>query len=171
MMDAAPYQPEGAVARAASGVRQCFEVVGVALLALVQLTFMIGVISRYVFHHPVEWADEIVLVTYLWSMFLAAAFTVTVKENVAFDMIYTALSQRWQRVFVVAGSGLIAGLLLYALPAVYAYVAFLTRERTPVLELPLNLVYSCIVVFFAVTVAREFWRCVLMFTSTWRAHL
>lgn len=170
-MEEVERTPPGAIERAGLGVRRVFEVLGVALLALVQLTFMYGVISRYVFHRPVEWADEIVIVTYLWSMFLAAAFTVTLKENVAFDMIYTALPAKGQRVMLLAGSALVALLLAWATPAVYAYVAFLTRERTPVLEWPLNVVYSCVVVFFVVTVVRELWRCAVLMSPKWREHL
>lgn len=170
-MDELVRTAPGAMERAGNGVRHVFEVLGVALLALVQLTFMYGVISRYVFHRPVEWADEIVIVTYLWSMFLAAAFTVTLKENVAFDMIYTALPKQGQRVMLLMGSTLVAVLLAWATPAVYAYVAFLTRERTPVLEWPLNVVYSCVVVFFVVTVLRELWRCAVLLSPKWREHL
>lgn len=170
-MDERVRTPAGAMERAGHRVRQVAEVLGVALLALVQLTFMYGVISRYVFHRPVEWADEIVIVTYLWSMFLAAAFTVTLKENVAFDMIYTALPEPGRRVMLLVGSALVAGLLAWATPAVYAYVAFLTRERTPVLEWPLNVVYSCVVVFFVVTVLRELWRCAVLLSPKWREHL
>jgi TRAP-type C4-dicarboxylate transport system permease small subunit len=170
-MDELVRTAPGTMERAGNGVRNVFEVLGVALLALVQLTFMYGVISRYVFHRPVEWADEIVIVTYLWSMFLAAAFTVTLKENVAFDMIYTALPKQGQRVMLLMGSTLVAVLLAWATPAVYAYVAFLTRERTPVLEWPLNVVYSCVVVFFVVTVLRELWRCAVLLSPKWREHL
>ena len=93
------------------------------------------------------------------------------QGNVAFDMIYTALPAKGQRVMLLAGSALVALLLAWATPAVYAYVAFLTRERTPVLEWPLNVVYSCVVVFFVVTVVRELWRCAVLMTPKWREHL
>ena len=53
------------------------------------------------------------------------------------------------RALYALGLAALAGCFLWALPGVADYLSFMSRERTPVLELPFSVVYS---VFFAAAV-------------------
>jgi TRAP-type C4-dicarboxylate transport system permease small subunit len=54
-----------------------------------------------------------------------------------------------RRVLYALGLAALAGLFLWALPGIADYLRFMLRERTPVLDVPLGIVYS---VFLAATV-------------------
>ena len=49
---------------------------------------------------------------------------------------------------------LIGGVFAVALPGSLGYIRFLWREHTPVLNLPLDLVYSCFGVFLVAVILR-----------------
>src|SRR5262249_44972000 len=83
---------------------------------------------------------------YVWVIFWGCAFTVPLAAHVAVDLVGPAFAPRARRALYAAGLAALGGLFLWALPGIADYLRFMLRERTPVIDLPLGLVYS---VFFA----------------------
>ena len=44
------------------------EDVSAALIAAMFLTFMLQIVSRYIFNRPIEWTQEVTLTTWLWAV-------------------------------------------------------------------------------------------------------
>ncbi len=66
------------------------EAVGGALLAIEIVLLLAGVISRYVFHRPLVWCDELASVLFLWLAMLGATLALRQEGN----MRMTALRSR-----------------------------------------------------------------------------
>jgi TRAP-type C4-dicarboxylate transport system permease small subunit len=132
------------------------------------VTFGANIVARYVFSRPIIWADELVVVLLLWVTFLTAAFVTQEREQVVFDLVYQRFGPRGRRAILIVGSALLALILAAAFPAVLSYTLFLWRERTNVLEWRLDAVYSCFLIFIAVTVLRRLWTVVRLLGSGWR---
>lgn len=105
--------------------------------------FVWTVICRYVLHDPSTQSEELAIVTYLWVVTLGASMAIRLQDHISFDLLTSLLPRR--AAAALAGLGmLIAGaVLLIALPYTLDYIAFLWREKTAVLRLPLNWTYLC----------------------------
>ena len=68
-----------------------------------------------------------------WLVFWTGAFVLRLEEHVAFDIVYNLAPAGVRRVLGALGAACAAALLFWALPKIADYVAFLWRERTPVL--------------------------------------
>jgi TRAP-type C4-dicarboxylate transport system permease small subunit len=108
--------------------------VGVALFGALFIVFIIQIIARFAFNHPMAWTDELAVVLYIWTVLWCAAFVVRDREHVMFDLAYNAASPLAQRVMRLVGSMALAGIVGYGLAGNWDYIWFMRRERTPVLD-------------------------------------
>ena len=111
------------------------QAVGVALFGALFVTFIIQIIARFVFNHPMAWTDELAVVLYIWMVLWCAAFVVRAREHVMFDLAYNAVSPLAQRIMRLVGSITLVGLVGYGLAGNWDYIWFMRRERTPVLDI------------------------------------
>ena len=138
-------------------LRRRAENVAVALLSIMFATFIIQIFSRYVLNYPIGWSEEVVITMWLWTVLWGAAFVLTEKEEIRFDIIYSNLSERMRRAFtVITGAALV---LLYgiSLPAAYSYVSFMKVERSAYLHVPINYMYSVYLIFAVACIVRYCW--------------
>ncbi len=119
--------------------------------------FCIKIAMRYALHDEMAWADEVSIILFIWIIFWANAFILDEHDHIRFDLATHAAPPRLRRAMAIARSVLIGGLFLYATPATLGYIRFLWRERTPVLELPLDDVYLCFGVFVVTVPLRCAW--------------
>lgn len=142
--------------------------VSTLLFATIFVVFIVAIVARYVFARPLPWADELNVVLLLWLTFWTGALVTREREHVVFDLVYERFGPGGKRAILLAGALGFAALFLAALPTIWDYVAFLWRERTPVLEWRLDYVYSCFALFIAATVIRLLWTAALLLGRRWR---
>ena len=128
--------------------------VAALLLAGIFGVILVGVFARYVLAHPLAWVDEIAVILFLWLVFWTGALVVRSREHVAFDLVYEMLPPGAQRAVGIAGSLTCALLFAFACPKIADYIAFLWRERTPVLQWRQDWIYVCFTLFIAVAALR-----------------
>jgi TRAP-type C4-dicarboxylate transport system permease small subunit len=128
--------------------------VAAALIAALFLDLLAGVAGRYVLGRPLAWSDELAVVLFIWLVFWTGAFVLGMREHVAFDVLYDLLPPRLRAAVGMAGALCAAALLLWALPKIADYVAFLWRERTPVLQWRQDFLYACFPAFVAMAALR-----------------
>lgn len=133
--------------------------------------FLVGIFARYVLASPLAWADELIMVVFLWLVFLTEAFVITEREQVTFDAIYDVVGERTRRVILLLGAIATAGTFIAALPIVLDYVQFLWRERTTVLQWRLDWVYSCFVVYWSAVIVRALVKLARLAGPGWRAEV
>ena len=131
--------------------------IGVALFSALFVTFIIQIIARFAFNHPMAWTDELAVVLYIWTVLWCAAFVVRDREHVMFDLAYNAASPIVQRVMRLVGSITLAGLVGYGLAGNWDYIWFMRREKTPVLDIPFLWVFVPFMFLLVSLVARNVW--------------
>ena len=114
-------------------LRRVADALGVLLFSTLFCVFIVQVVARFFFNHPMAWTDELAVVLYIWVILWATAFMVPHGEHVKFDLVYGVVSPRVRRAMRAAGCLLIGGLFAWALPANWDYIHFMGREGTPVL--------------------------------------
>src|SRR5262245_22368281 len=145
------------VTRAGPWLRRRAENVLAALLTAMFIAFLIQIVARYVFNFPVGWTYELSLLTWLWGVLWGAAFVVTEREEIRFDVVYGALGPGVRRIFtIISGIALIA-LYSISLPAVISYVRFMKVEHGAHIRITFDWLYSIYVVFAVASIIRYGW--------------
>jgi TRAP-type C4-dicarboxylate transport system permease small subunit len=135
-------------------LRRAAGLVAGLMFAAVFLIFMLKVVLRYAFAIQLAWADELCAVLFVWIIFWANAFLVPERDQIRFDLAVRALPSRGQRIADALRTLILAGLVIAALPGAIGYLVFLGNQRTPVLELRLDLVYACFGIFLVAVALR-----------------
>ena len=133
--------------------------------------FVYKIVMRYLAGDAVAWADEVSVVLFIWIIFLANGFVVQDRQQISFDLLYRHVAPGMQRRIGIARAVLIAAILAAALPGSLDYIAFLWRERTPVLLWRLDIVYACFGLFLVATLVRTVTALVRLARPTWRDHI
>ena len=143
-------------------LRRRAENISALLLLAMFLCFILQIAARYVFNYPLGWTDEVSVLCWIWCTLWGAAFVLREKDEVRFDIIYSAASDKTRRIFtIITGIAAIA-LFGIALPAVFSYVTFLKVERSAYLGIRLDYLYSIYLLFSLAVIVRYA-------ALTWRA--
>ena len=133
------------------------ENIAAALLAVMFLAFVIQIVFRYVFNFPVGWASELTVATWLWLVLFGSAFVLGEKEEIRFDLIYSAVRPR-----VRIGMAIVAALAIVILygasfKASWAYVTYMKVEKASYLKIRMDWMYSIYILFLLAIIARYVW--------------
>ena len=139
---------------AARWLRRRAENISAALLLAMFLCFMIQIIARYVFNYPLGWTEEVSVLCWIWCCLWGAAFVLRERDEVRFDIIYSAVSENTRRIFTIVTGVTAVALFTIALPAVYSYVTFLKVEKSAYLGIRLDYLYSIYVIFSVAVIVR-----------------
>src|SRR3982751_5770045 len=133
---AAPASSLGlAAARLESWLGRMVEVPVALLTALEVLILLAGVISRYVFHNPFTWSDELASILFLWLAMLGAVVAFRRNEHMRMTALVSRASPQVRAFLDVFATGAaLAFLLLIAWPA-FEYAQEETFITTPALEI------------------------------------
>lgn len=132
------------------------------MLGALFLVFLIQIAARYLFNAPALWTLEACLTLWLWVVFWGAAFVLTEKDHVRFDVLYDSVRSRTRRLFALVSAIAIGAGFLAALPATWSYIDFYQIKRSAVLGIRLDIVFSIYGVFAVVIVLRYLWRALLL---------
>jgi TRAP-type C4-dicarboxylate transport system permease small subunit len=131
------------------------ENVSAALMAIMFVSFIVQVAARYVFNSPVSWADELCVITGIWTILWGTAFVTRETDNIRFDMIYGSVSPRTRRVFDIVSSLAFIVIFLVGFPAAWSYVWFMGIESTAALHIRYDLVFCVYLMFAAAMIVRH----------------
>ncbi|MCR5625800.1 MAG: TRAP transporter small permease subunit [Lachnospiraceae bacterium] len=117
--------------------------VGVTSIAFIVIfvTFMISILSRYIFRIPVTWTYEISILGYMWTMFFGVGKAMENDEHVVFGLVYDKLGNNGKRFCLVLYNIMLVVFLLIAfIPSVQACAK--STMTTGVLKIPYRYVFS-----------------------------
>jgi len=138
-------------------LRRRAENVAAAMLAVMFAAFIIQIVFRYFFNFPIGWTSELTVVMWLWLVLWGSAFVLGEKEEIRFDLIYSAVGPRARIAMAIAFSVSIVLLYGASLPASYAYVSFMKVESSSYLKIRLDWLYSVYLVFLVAIIVRYLW--------------
>ncbi len=136
--------------------------IGALMLGALFVIFLVQIAARYVFNAPLLWTLEACLTLWLWVVFWGAAFVLTEKDHVRFDVLYAAVRPGLRRAFALVSAVALSGGFLAALPATWSYIDFYQIKRSSVIGIRLDVVFSIYGVFAALMVTRYAWRAWLL---------
>ncbi|GJE04577.1 TRAP transporter large permease [Methylobacterium isbiliense] len=145
------------------------EIPAAALVVLEVVVLFAGVVSRYVFHQPIVWADELASILFLWLAMLGSVVAYRRAEHMRMTALVSLASPR-TRAFLDAIT-LVAGLVFigFLLHPAYDFAAEEIFVQTPALEITNAWRAAALPVGFALMLAISVLR--LAESPDWRAPL
>jgi C4-dicarboxylate transporter DctQ subunit len=127
------------------------------MLATMFAAFILQIVFRYLVGLPIGWTHELSVILWVWLVLWGAAFVISEREEIRFDIIYGAVGPGPRRVMAVISALALIALYLVSLPAVVDYVTFMKVEKTAYLKIRFDLLFSIYVVFVIAVVIRYIW--------------
>jgi tripartite ATP-independent transporter DctM subunit len=109
------------------------EMVAVMCLAADFFVLLWGVVSRYVFAHPIVWGEEVASILFLWLGMLGAVVALSKREHMALSTIVDRLPQRYRPAVSAFASALAAVFLAVMIVPACRYLQESRAVTTPVL--------------------------------------
>ena len=135
--------------------RRLANVVAVALMATMFVSFLLQIFFRYVLDSPLGWTEEVTVLCWVWVVLWCAALVLSDSEEIRFDIVYTLVPPGVRRAFTVFSSVAFVALLLWSLPASWNYVAFMKREHTAYLHMRFDFLYAIYLVFAVACIVKH----------------
>lgn len=129
--------------------------VAVVLIALMFVCFILQIVFRYVVNHPLGWTEEVTVLCWVWVVLWGAAFILSDRDEIRFDVVSGLVSPSTRRVFTLISSIALVVLLAVSLPATWNYVAFMKREKSAYLGMRFDYLYSIYVIFAVVCIVKH----------------
>ena len=124
------------------------------LLLIMLLSFLIGIVYRYLFRNPQPWTYEMNSICFLSISVLSCGAAHRCNDHVVFDMIYSRRSPRSQCIMRLISNFVTLIVALLMIPASFTYLMAMSGLLTQVVKMPKMLVFVCFPVMFALTVFR-----------------
>lgn len=109
------------------------EMVAVLCLGADFVVLLWGVVSRYVFAHPIVWGEEVASILFLWLGMLGAVVALSRGEHMALSTIVEKLPQRYRPAVTAFAMALAAVFLGVMIVPAYRYLEESLAVTTPVL--------------------------------------
>jgi len=145
------------LAKTGTWLRRRAENIAAGMLAVMFVAFLIQIVFRYVFNFPVGWSSELTVIMWLWLVLWGTSFVLTEKEEIRFDLIYSAVSPRVRIGMAILFSLAIVILYSASFKASLSYVSFMKVEKSSYLKIPLNWMFSIYVIFLVAIIVRYVW--------------
>ena len=142
---------------AAAWLRRRAENVIVALITIMFVSFLLQIAFRYLLNHPLGWTEEVTVLCWVWLVLWGAAFILSDKDEIRFDIVHGLVSARTQRAFTIISSVALVVLFAISLPATWNYVLFMKREKSAFLGMRFDYLYSIYVIFAIAWIVRHGW--------------
>jgi C4-dicarboxylate transporter, DctQ subunit len=142
------------------------ENVAAAMLAVMFAAFLLQIAFRYVVDFPTGWTHELSVILWLWLVLWGAAFVLSEREEIRFDIIFGAVGPTGRRVMTLVAALALVALYSVSLPAIFDYVSFMKVQRTAYLKVRFDVLFSIYVVFAVAVIIRYIW---LAYQAVWGA--
>jgi C4-dicarboxylate transporter DctQ subunit len=136
-------------------LRRRAENVIVALIAVMFVSFLLQIAFRYLLNQPLGWTDEVTVLCWVWLVLWGAAFILSDKDEIRFDIVYGLVGTRTRRTFTLISSVALVVLFAISLPASFKYVLFMKREKSAYLGMRFDYLYSIYVIFAVACIVRH----------------
>lgn len=135
-------------------------IIAVIVMLGISVTVFLQVITRYAFHTPLSWTEELARILLIWATFVGASLAMRAKGHFVLEWVIDKLPSKIRSPFEV---------ILLVLMGVFLCVLFFTgievlpvvhMQTSPSLGIPMTYVYLSIPVGAALMLAR---LCLLLF--------
>ena len=142
-------------------------VIGCGFLFALALNFS-NVVGRYVFHAPIYWAEEAMIFTFVWCVFLGAALVALRGNHLRVELLEWVLPERARRALAIFSHLVTIVLMAFVAWQAWALVEMVQRvQQTSIVgEIPMTVPYGAVLIGSALLAFASLVRTVELITGT-----
>ena len=114
------------------------------LLAVLVVAVFLQVFFRYVLKNPIAWTEELSRYSLVWLTFLGAAYAVSLKQNISIEIIRNKLPLIGKKIMYTIATLVSLLFCIYLIKYGYILASSSMKQLSPVLRVPMGLVYYII---------------------------
>ncbi len=111
--------------------------VGVFLIIAIVVSITLQVFSRYILGRPHLWVEEFATYSFIWTVYVGAAYALIKKRHIIVTTVIDFLSPRWKLVLAIFANCVMLFFLFYAVR--FGYRQFLVEAPQSTIALPIKL--------------------------------
>ena len=134
------------------------EWITLSLLIVLIVVTSLGIISRYFFHSPIVWTEELARFVFIWMISFAVGYCVTKHDHVRVEMFVNMMPEKAHRVIDLILSVMTLAFFLYLIPYSFKFMIAQDRIRSTALHLPFSYVYSGVLIASVLIVIHLFYN-------------
>ena len=115
-----------------------------ALMAAMCVIVFVGVIFRYVLLEPISWTEEVGRFCLVWVSFIGTYLAHRRSQHIGVTVLVDGLTPARQKYVRIVVSALLAVFMMMLMVQGTAYTTAFARYYSPILELPLGIVYAAL---------------------------
>jgi len=143
------------IASARRWAKKGAELVAVILMTAMFSFFLLQIFTRYILNAPLSWTSEASTITYIWVIFWGSAFLLRNDEHVRFSILHDAARPHVRRLYSLLALIFVGAAFAAGLPGIWDYVSFMKIEKSPILGIRFDYLFSIFMVFAVVVVLRN----------------
>ncbi len=124
------------------------------------ISFILQIVSRYLFRNPLVWPYEVAQFGYVWVILLGAGYCSRDDDHIVFSVVYESVPERLRTIFDYISDVLTLLIFGVSIPALVSFYAFFFTRFSTVLRIPLGLVYLPFGIYTVSTMFRVFFSMV-----------
>ncbi|ROZ69597.1 TRAP transporter small permease [Ramlibacter sp. WS9] len=133
----------------------------IALLATMVVLVFGNVVLRYAFNSSIVFSEEVSRFVFMWLTLIGALVVMKDKAHLGMSSVVDRLGETGQRVCRFASDSLVFACCVLLAHGTWKQVVIGMDNRAPVTDVPLGLVYLCLLISsagMAMLVAHSMWR-------------
>ncbi len=115
-----------------------------ALMAAMCVLVFVGVVFRYVLLEPISWTEEVGRFCLVWVSFIGTYLAHRRSQHIGVTVLVDGLTPARQKYVRIVVSALLAVFMMMLMVQGTAYTTAFARYYSPILELPLGIVYAAL---------------------------
>jgi len=117
--------------------------------------FLLQIFTRYILNNPLSWTSEASTLSYIWVVFWGAAFLLRNDDHVRFSILQDAVPPHTRRIFLLLTLFSVGAAFLVGLPGIWDYISFMKIEKSPILGIRFDYLFSIFMVFAVAVIIRN----------------
>ena len=122
---------------------------GILMVGITGVVFL-QVISRYVFHHPFDWPEELARFLFVWVALLGAALALKRGVHFSIEALVKRFSVKWQVFIALSIHILLSAFILIIMVRGFELAMRVKEQLSPGMEISMTLPYLSVPVSFTV---------------------
>lgn len=115
-------------------------VMGASALVLSVVT-MLAVITRFIFHNPIAWSQDVIRLCFVYLVFWGGAYCVREKEHLNIDILLTSVSAKARKAIEIIINIILALFFIFLIYFGLIFMQSGVSQNAPYLPIPMSIYY------------------------------
>ncbi|WP_313800355.1 TRAP transporter small permease [Cytobacillus sp.] len=116
----------------------------IILFFLMVIAVFLQVIFRFIVDQPLAWTEELSRYLLIWLTFLGTGYGMSMKAHPSIEFLYEKVGNTMKKGFIILSTALILFFFWQIIVNSFEFIGRSMTQTSPVLQLPMGLVYTVI---------------------------